>query len=266
MGISKVVCEAIPFAQALRAALVVGDKKEPRDLVQFRLVDGDLVIAAGTHSDVVSMVVPTTFISADEERDGCFEVTRAEAVALSAMKMKKDPEDHTPLLGLSIDKSTVLRTDESGLGLGVRMVRVRRHGELYESVLGNIPGVVTRAINATPSERLPEMLPYQWGLVSKVSAALDTRLSVFTPSVPGADVVRNIASAYGVGMVMLTPVLDEEDIDDDGTSSPEKLEPALNFDDPLEQSSGTADDSEVVSADKKPGLRVVAARPPEGMA
>ncbi|MBC3186304.1 hypothetical protein H7347_06920 [Corynebacterium sp. zg-331] len=176
--ISKIVVDAGEFATALRAAIAVAPTKanDPRAVIQLRTHQGMLHVCAAGDGQVFSMVVSTMMADIISGRDEAVEITRAEARVLSAMKMaKEDPEDK-PRVGLLIGERSVRRTDESGLGLGIRQVRVRR---AHPETLGNIPvsleGLAAELDEAPPesSEIVPELTPQQWSLIGKVAMALD---------------------------------------------------------------------------------------------
>lgn len=48
METSKIIVFGVPFMKALKAVLAVAPRKEPRDLVQFRIVGEELFISART--------------------------------------------------------------------------------------------------------------------------------------------------------------------------------------------------------------------------
>lgn len=212
METSKIHVEATSFQKAMTAVIAVAPSQKGNDLVQFRIVGDELTISARSQTEAIAVGVETLFLDLDYERDAVFEITRAEAIAMSSMKMKKEHQDDELELGLLIHETYIVRTDESGLGLGLRSVKVRRHGVLYDSVLGDVPHALARATDGGPTEAKPRLDGRQWGLLGKVAKALDLSLSVYAISDPGDLAVRTVALGSNVVMSLVwMDVLDDED-------------------------------------------------------
>lgn len=211
MEASMITVDAISFQAAMKAALVVAPSSEPHDLVQFRIVRDTLVICARTQWEVIGVTVGTEYVDMNYDRDGVFEITRNEAVALSSMRIKKMEDEDYPRLGLRVHEHYIVRTDESGLGLGLRSVKVKRHGNHYQPELGNIPRVLADARKETPSMRAPQMEPKQVKMVGAAFAAWSEMPVIWTPSTKKATVVRNIIQGPGITMIMMSsPFKDKE--------------------------------------------------------
>lgn len=248
METSKIVVDAIEFQRALTAAIAVAGG-DPLDLVQFRIVGDELVVAARSYNEAIAIEVTTNYLDVDYDRDTFFEITTGEARALNAMKMKKEDPDDELALGLLVHEIYISRTDESGLGLGLRTVKVRRHGNPYESVLGDVPHQLAAAARLAPTSVPPKMDGAQWTLLGRVAKALDTRLTVWSTSEPDSATVRTHVAGDGVAMGVLCSDLSEEGLEAEAEASAAE-QPPLSFND---------DVSVEVS-------KVVAAKPPKGMA
>lgn len=227
METSKIIVDATEFAQALAAAIAVAPRKKPRDIIQFRIVADNLVISARSLTEAISVEVSTYYLDVDYSRDEFFEITRSEAVALGAMKMKKEDPDDDLRLGLLVHEAWVHRTDESGLGLGIRAVKVRRHANPYESMLGNVPRAIETAFNAPPTTKCPKMDGQQWTLLGKVARALDLQLSAWSISPENSQTTHTVVSGDRVGMVVLHADISDEE---QGQEAPAPDEMTLTFD------------------------------------
>ncbi|WP_313546457.1 hypothetical protein [Corynebacterium sp.] len=249
MSTSKIIVDAYPFARALKAAIAVAPRKMPRDLVQFRIEGSSLFIGANSGWEVFCAELPANSLALDEERDSVFEITRSEAIAMAAMKMTHEDSEDIPQLGMEIHKTFVQRTDESGLGLGLRSVKVKRHGELYQAELGNIPYSTSLAQGQKPTKRKPQMFARQWATVSSVAKALDADVQVWSTSAIDADVVRNVLTIGDAHMVVLTSTHDAEE----------------SGEQPQQKSQLSFEDEEGNDAEEA-GTAKVAANPPKGLA
>lgn len=207
METSKIIVDATEFAQALAAAIAIAPTKDPLDVVQFRIVSDSLVISARSHTEAIAVEVSTYFLDVNYDRDSYFEITRAEAIALGAMKMRKEDPDDELRLGLLVHEAWIHRTDESGLGLGIRAVKVRRHGAVYESLLGDVPHALSEALAKPATECRPKMDGRQWALLGKVAKLLDLRLTVWSTSKEESQAVHTAVSGDRVAMLVLCPDL-----------------------------------------------------------
>lgn len=255
METSKIIVDAQPFARALAAAIAVAPGKEPLDVIQFRIVGDTLVVAARSHTEAVAVEVPTYYLDVDYERDGYFEITRAEARALAAMKMKKDDPEDELRLGLLVHEQWIHRTDESGLGLGIRAVKVRRCGSPYESALGDVPHSLAEALDKPVTEDRPKMDGRQWTLLGRVARALDCHLVLWANSQPDIQNVRTVIQGDGVAMMVLCADIEATEQDE-----PEATTPALEIS--LDSIADGGDDSD----EDDEGPKTVAANPPKGLA
>lgn len=212
---SKIVVYGVEFLRALRAALAVATRKEPRDFIQFRVIDETLYVCASTGWDSVMVEVPTEFVDMDDKRDSFFEISRAEATVLSAMKVKVEDKEFQPLLGILVHEFSIQLADESGIGIPVRAVKVRRSQPIYESQLGNIPRAIDEVFANSPTDSAPCMKPQQWKMAGQVASIMQTNFAVWTDSSLEATVIRNIILGDDVKMVMMTSIADAEEKPDE---------------------------------------------------
>lgn len=282
METSKIVVFGVPFMKALKAALAVAPRKEPRDLVQFRIVGEELYISARTMWEVITVEVPTRYVDANYERDEWFEITRAEAQTLSAMRIKATDDEDDPQIGLTIHEDYILRTDETGLGLGLRSVKVKRHQPIWESQLGNIPQHMQKAREQEPMLTWPILSPEQWSLVGRVSAAMQEQLTIWSPSAEHHGVTQNVLTSEAVTMSIMCSKMGGERSDnpDDSESKPDFVDVPLfgvgeettkdseqsSVDDAELEETETAEKSEDEARTSSPGLHIVKASPPGGLA
>lgn len=270
MDISKIVVFGLPFMKALKAVLAVAPRKEPRDLVQFRIVGQELFISARSLWEVITVEVPTKYIDIDYERDEWFEISRGEAQALSAMRMKAHDKEEEPMIGLQIHEDYVLRTDESGLGLGLRSVKVKRHQPIWESQLGNIPGHMQAARYQEPTVTWPILTPEQWALSGRVAAAMQDQLTIWSPTPGHHGVIQNLLTSEAVTMSMMCSQMDGKMPDDAESSAPDQdfVDEPL-FDVEEDQGEDAEESAEVEAEEPAPtrtSVHVVRANPPGGLA
>lgn len=286
METSKIIVFGVPFMKALKAALAVAPRKEPRDLVQFRIVGEELFISARTMWEVITVEVPTRYVDANYERDEWFEITRAEAQTLSAMRIKATDDEDDPQIGLTIHEDYILRTDETGLGLGLRSVKVKRNQPIWESQLGNIPQHMQKAREQEPMLTWPILSPEQWSLVGRVSAAMQEQLTIWSPTPEHHGVVQNVLTSEAVTMSIMCSKMNAEIPDNPDGDSESKADyvdvPLFGMDEETAKASeeSTAVDAEVQETEpvdkseepedeaqpSSPGLYIVKASPPGGLA
>ena len=178
---SRLVVYGLEFQDAMRAAIAVAGGREPWDLVQIAVTAGENVTVSardGVDSIMVESIVGAQMVDLGTEYDRVFEITRAAAREIVAMKMKKEEDEDDPLIGIIVSERAVTRTDESGLGLGIRMARVRRHSYRGEPlVLGEIGAMITKAQSSVSGEGSgpAELTVPQIRKVAAVAAALGER-------------------------------------------------------------------------------------------
>lgn len=195
MQYSKVIVDAWPFAKAMAAAIAVAPgRKDALDLVQFRVSQGTLYVCARSQREAVRVAIPTHYEDM-LDRDAAFEISRNEAATLAAMKMAKpEDEEDIPRLGLLVGDRFIQRTDESGIGLGLRTVKVRRSDECYQPYLGDIPAALAKVLDKSRTPATIQMSPAQSALVAKVSKAVDRPLRAWCVSEETKPIVQTLLS------------------------------------------------------------------------
>lgn len=180
---SKVIAYAVEFQRAVKAAIAIAGK-EPNDIIQFRfdLSDQWMSVCARNEDDKIFLAadVGISYLDLDYERDAVVEVSVASARVFSAMAMKPSDSEDDPLVGLFISDDTIVRTDESGLGLNLRRAQVHRANHPAQgSALGDVAGVVDRWDERTSIENGGVLLsPRQIKRVGAVAAAMEEPLTV----------------------------------------------------------------------------------------
>lgn len=225
---SKIVAFGIEFQDALRAALAIAGNKKPYDVVQLRIdsLTSDLMIYSrdGGHNLAVGISVGTTMVDVIADRDEVIEITKSDARALSAMKIKKEEgrDEEDPMVGLIISEQSITRTDETGLGLGIRQCRVRRTTWPGEKLaLGNVPDMLRAASDALPGE-FTTLTTHQMKVLGTASAALDINLNLFAMEPSGDYPTRVYITGAGFQGFAATDQkkVDTPDTDDQDTGTP----------------------------------------------
>lgn len=182
MSTSKIIVFGLEFQAALKAAMAVAANKEPFDVIQLRInPGGDLMVCARDpqHDLIVSITVGTTMVDVVADRDEVIEISKPDARALAAMKVKQIDEEEDPLVGLIIAEDRITRTDETGFGLGIRQARVRRATWAGEPpALGDVEGMLARAADSLPGES-GALTPTQWKKLAAVATATEVSLLTY---------------------------------------------------------------------------------------
>lgn len=179
---SKIVVFGLELQQALKAAIAITPTKPPHDVLQFRFSarGGDMLVCGRDPlaNMAVTVSVGTTMDDLIPDRDEVVEITRASALMLLSKKViKEDPEDE-PMVGLIITGEKITSTDESGLGLGIRQVRVRRAVDPDGgTAVGNIEKLMATASESLPGETA-SLTPKQWKHLSAIAAAVGVDVEV----------------------------------------------------------------------------------------
>lgn len=178
---SKIVAYGLELQTALAAALAVAPAKGPHDVVQLRMssTSGDLLVCARDPLQdlVLAVTVGTEMVDVVAERDEVVEISKADARTVAAKKVRKDDDEDDPLVGLIIGEDKITVTDETGFGLGIRQVRVRRITAPGSSpVLGDVETMLSTAAGADGAEQVM-LSPGQWKKIAAVAVATGARLS-----------------------------------------------------------------------------------------
>ena len=181
---SRLVVYGLEFQAAMRAAIAVASPKKPHDLVQVAVTSGNNISVCardGVHNIMVETIVGAKSIDLGDEYDHAFEITRDAARELVALKVRKSEDDEDPLVGITVSGKAVTRTDETGLSLGIRMARVRRHSYRGENMhlgdIGNMMQAAQSDFSMVPTSPV-ELTVSQIKKIDAVAAALGGDLIV----------------------------------------------------------------------------------------
>lgn len=226
---SKIVVYGLEFQAALAAALAVATTKEPWDVVQLRMsaTGGDLLVCARDplRDMVLAVAVGTEVVDVFAGRDEVVEISRADARTLAAKKVRKDDDEDDPLVGLIIGEHQITSTDETGFGLGIRQVRVRRLDTTGGStLLGDVENFLSVAANTDGAEQVV-LSPAQWKKISAVAVTTGAELAA-QPLEPTKDLPsRVLLTGESVALFAgFRPAAEQAE----GEPSPEQLE-GLSF-------------------------------------
>lgn len=257
---SKIVVYGLEFQNALKACLAVSGNKEPFDVVQLRTADGILRVCArdGAADLIVAVDVNVEMLDVVADRDEVIEVSKSDARALSAMKVKKTEEEDEPMIGLIVRENSIVRTDESGLGLGIRQARVRRAtwpGE--DTALGDVTEMLETAASSEHAG-VCSLTTHQIKRFGQVAGALNSSLQFQPLAASGEFASRTLVTSLD-GMMLgfaATPHADNAT----GNGETDHTSNAPEGVDPL-------DGWEVTPAfDDRDNVRVLRATPPRGLA
>lgn len=185
---ASMTCDYRQFKAALNAALAVTAAK-PFDVVRL-YPQPELcrlgIAAANLHSVFISWI--ELEMMTDKTRDiEVAEISAQEAKALKALPIRA-VDDEVPMAGIHIMDDRVELTDETGLGLGIRKVSVRR--QTPKPVLVDI----AHATDVAMAEDYEDWLPLhkeQAAILAKVMGALKaTAVLAFKNLEPGVSKMR----------------------------------------------------------------------------
>lgn len=185
---ASMTCDYRQFKAALNAALAV-TAAEPFDVVRL-YPQPELcrlgIAAANLHSVFISWI--DLEMMTDRTRDvEVAEISAQEAKALKALPIRA-VDDEVPMAGIHIMDDRVELTDETGLGLGIRKVSVRR--QTPKPVLVDI----AHATDVAMAEDYEDWLPLrkeQAAILAKVMGALKaTAVLAFKHLEPGVSKMR----------------------------------------------------------------------------
>lgn len=202
---SKAVVYHDDFKAALEAAIKVASDKD-YEAVQLRFVDEMLLICAINTKATFVAEVATEFCDIIAPRDEILELSKKEATALLKFPIKapKDSEDMAKS-GLLISESYVQLTDETGLGVGIRHLRVRR--ETQPGLPGNPPRAVEAAKQAADAE--PGALtvgPGQILLAGQIASIMGEPATVLAMKQDTSPLSRIVLTGPSYGLTVSTEV------------------------------------------------------------
>lgn len=207
---SRVVVYGLEFQAALKAALAIGGSSKPFDVIQISaaLDSENIAVCArdGANKIMIAVAVGAEAIELGDKNDRIFEITRADARALSSMRMTKadSEDDEYPLIGLILTDTSVTRTDETGLGLGIRQARVRRvSAPGHRLALGDVDAMVQSAcvdMGNPPVDAVSEMTPVQVRRISQAAVTLGKNVVVHPMGASG-DLKNRVIVDLGPAIV-----------------------------------------------------------------
>lgn len=227
---SRMVVYGLEFQAALKAALAVGGSAKPFDVIQISagLDSGDIAVCArdGGQKIMIAVVVGTEAIELGDKDDRVFEITRADARALASMRMTKtdSEDDEYPLIGLVLTDTSVTRTDETGLGLGIRQARVRRASAPGSQLaLGDVYSMIQSAcadVTNPPVEVVSEVTPVQARRIAQAAVMLEENMLIHPMGAVG-ELKNRVVVSFGSATVFAAvehPKDQDADSDDDSSS------------------------------------------------
>lgn len=129
---STVIVYALEFIQALRAMSAIADSKLVQfSVVQLRLSSGGMAGTAANVQHMAAVEVSVELCDVENDEDSVITIDLREAkeiVKVCAPAIKTADEDEPQLLGMMIAPEWIEFSDESGLGLGLKRLRINRIG------------------------------------------------------------------------------------------------------------------------------------------
>lgn len=189
-----VTCDYRQFKAALNAALAVASS-EPFDVVRLypQLELCRLGIAAASPKSIF-----ISYLDLELMKESAFEVEVVEVSVQDAKALKALPiralDDETPMVGITFYDDKVELTDETGLGLGIRKISVRRQSPT-DSV-ANLAEASDRALAMEYTDSLP-LHKEQAALLSKVLSCLKASAKLSYRQIePGVSKLRAVGSTF----------------------------------------------------------------------
>ena len=227
----RVVAYAETFQDALRAAIGAAGK-DPEDVVQLKVTERELYVCARNSDKHVALRVDVAVEDIDlGGLDGeLVDLALADARTLAAFTMRSQDPDFPDMVGLTINEGNVVRTDESGLQMGIRMARVRRANRRFEqSSIGDVAHGLSEVIEHSEVELMPaHVTDAQLVVISRVARALGDTATIGSLMAGSND--KHCALIHGEFFDMVARIPQEvsgESAESD--SSPETVvQPALH--------------------------------------
>lgn len=189
-----VTCDYRRLKEALNAAIAVSGS-DPFDMIRLypQLELSRLGVAAASPQSVFVAFVDLDFMKETSHEVDVAEISVQDAKALKALPIRAQ-DDEVPMAGLAFYEDRVELTDETGLGLGIRKISVRRQ-TANESV-ANLLNSVDRALAMEFSDSLP-LHKDQAVLLSKVLSSLKAPAKLsYRKFGPGVSKVRAIGTNF----------------------------------------------------------------------
>ncbi|QGU03120.1 hypothetical protein CKALI_11380 [Corynebacterium kalinowskii] len=133
---STVIVYALEFIQALRAMIAIADPKLTQfSVIQLRLTDSGLFVTAANLQHMGAVEVSIELCDLQNDEDDVVTISLREAkeiVKVCAPVVTAHDADEPQLLGMMIASEWIELSDESGLGLGLKRLRVNRIGPEHQ--------------------------------------------------------------------------------------------------------------------------------------
>jgi|GEM_PF-6847230 len=164
-----VTCDYRRFKEALNAALAVASA-EPFDMIRlYPQIDlCRLGIAAASPQSIFIAYIGVECMTQDVVSVEVAEISVQDAKALKALPIRAI-DDEAPIAGITFYEDRVELTDETGLGLGIRKISVRR--QMPTDSVANLVTATDRALTMDYPDTLP-LHKEQAALLSTVLTAL----------------------------------------------------------------------------------------------
>ena len=189
-----VTCDYRRFKEALNAALAVSGS-DPFDMIRLypQLELSRLGVAAASPQSVLVAFVDLDFMKETSHEVDVAEISVQDAKALKALPIRA-LDDEAPMAGIAFYEDKIELTDETGLGLGIRKISVRR--QMTTDSVADLVLASDRALAMDYPDALP-LCKEQAALLSKVLTALKSsaRLSYKQLS-PGVSKARAIGENF----------------------------------------------------------------------
>lgn len=195
-----IVCPTDMLNRALKAAKTIAGK-DPYDVIQLRPHgEGGLAVCAVNDTTTFVASIDTRIYRMGSEEDEVIEFPKSvlPAFIMATSGIAKD-SDIELLTGLHVAENQVTITDETGIGLDIALVKVKRHQE--PANIGDPRATITRVINQLKqtSDTSPvRPLPHQIMAVAKAASSMGSHLELYQCSY-----VHNHTAA--VRIVAVTP-------------------------------------------------------------
>ncbi|MBH5301138.1 hypothetical protein EU799_04820 [Corynebacterium silvaticum] len=217
-----IVCPTGMLNRALKAAKTIAGNKDPYDVIQLRPYgeDGLAVCAVNDTTTFVASIETGIYRMGSEEDEVIeFPKTVLPAFIMATSGITKD-SDVELLTGLHVAENQITITDETGIGLDIALVKVKRHQE--PANIGDPRATITRVINQLKQTSDPgpvRPLPRQIMAVAKAASSMGSR-----PELYQCSYVHNHTAA--VRIVAVTPIWAMSVLDRPGASQQDdEIEP-----------------------------------------
>lgn len=193
-----IVCPTAELHCALKAAKTIAGNKTPYDVIQLRPHNEGLALCAVNDKTTFVASIETATYTISRESDEIIEFPKSvlPAFMMATSGISKDVE---LLTGLHVEENTVTITDETGIGLDIALVKVKRNQDPAQ--IGDPRATITRVMkqlkeNSDPGPVRP--LPHQIMAVAKAASCMGSR-----PEIHQRSYIHRATAALRI--IALTP-------------------------------------------------------------